>query len=276
MADIHIHQIFYDKQTRALLDPGYIPLDNQANERPDWTEYWPIRKFLLGRTLTEGDYYAFLSPRFALKTGLSSTQVREFISRQGIGADVVIFCPYFDHSALFRNVFEQGENFHRGLMGITHECLERIGWTVDIKNLITDSSNTIFCNYFAAKPPFWRKWLALNEKLFQIAERPPGGDDLVQRLNAQPPGKYVAQMKVFVLERMATLILATSAELTAKAYSPFLLGASRSRLAAFVEESVLSDALKIAWARSRDPAYGKAYYRVRKRIDGKLKAGEGK
>jgi hypothetical protein len=27
------------------MEPGYRMLDNLANERPDWYEYWPIRRF---------------------------------------------------------------------------------------------------------------------------------------------------------------------------------------------------------------------------------------
>jgi hypothetical protein len=267
--NIHAYQIYYDEATRAQLDPGFIPLDNQANERPDWREYWPIRKFLLGQTLQEGDYYAFLSPKFKLKTGLSAAQVREFISRQGDGADVVIFSPFYDLSALFRNVFELGDLFHPGLMSATRDWLERIGWKIDIQNMITDSSNTSFSNYFAAKPPFWKKWLELNEKLFQIAERPPVSDDLAQRLNTVH-GAYPAHLKVFVMERMATLLLAAGAEFSARAHSPFLLSSSSTQFRNLMEESVVSDALKIAWAQRKDPTYLNTFNSLRGRIGEKL------
>ena len=54
VTDARIHQIYYSEQTRAELDPGFLPLDNSANERPDWREYWPIRRFLLGRRTRAG------------------------------------------------------------------------------------------------------------------------------------------------------------------------------------------------------------------------------
>ena len=60
-------------------DPGFDVLDNSANERPDWYEYWPIRKFLLNETLDENAFYGFLSPKFKLKTNLSAAEVRDFI-----------------------------------------------------------------------------------------------------------------------------------------------------------------------------------------------------
>jgi hypothetical protein len=41
---------------------------------------------------------------------------------------------------------------------------------VNLHELVTDSRNTVHSNYFAAKPRFWREWLAINEQLFSIAE----------------------------------------------------------------------------------------------------------
>ena len=43
MSIIYAYQIYYSEQTRDALDPGFLPLDNLANPRPDWREYWPIR-----------------------------------------------------------------------------------------------------------------------------------------------------------------------------------------------------------------------------------------
>ena len=47
MSAIHIHQIYYNEQTRAQLDPGYIPLDNTDNPRPEWYEFWVIKQFFV-------------------------------------------------------------------------------------------------------------------------------------------------------------------------------------------------------------------------------------
>src|SRR5271163_1516352 len=75
----HIYQILNHYTSRQELDPDFGVLDNSANERPDWFEYWPIRRFLLNEALDENAFYGFLSPKFKLKTGLSSAAVREFI-----------------------------------------------------------------------------------------------------------------------------------------------------------------------------------------------------
>jgi hypothetical protein len=45
MQSMHIFQILNHYTSPAELDPGFGVLDNSSNERPDWFEYWPIRKY---------------------------------------------------------------------------------------------------------------------------------------------------------------------------------------------------------------------------------------
>jgi len=267
MASAHIYQIFYNERTLAALDPGFIPLDNFSNGRPDWREYWPMRTFLLGKPMADSDYYGFFSPKFKEKTTLGAEQVKEFIDRSGNSADVIIFSPFFDVSALFLNVFEQGDCFHPGLLKVTQDFADRIGLNVSIENMVNDSRNTIFCNYFVAKPSFWAKWLDLNEKLFQISENAPDSDDLKSRLNAVARTRDdPVQMKVLVMERIASLVLATDRTFSTKAYNPLMLGSSITQFRDYIPEAVISDALKISLAEQDYAAYRDAYYRVRAQI----------
>ena len=39
MKNIKIFQIFYNEATKNSNDPGFLPLDNMENPRPDWREY---------------------------------------------------------------------------------------------------------------------------------------------------------------------------------------------------------------------------------------------
>ena len=89
MPEPKLYQIYYSEQSRAQLDPGFLPLDNSANERPDWREYWPIRRFLLDNPLDPQTYYGFFSPKFREKTGLDAAAVQRFIEQQDGAADVI-------------------------------------------------------------------------------------------------------------------------------------------------------------------------------------------
>ena len=68
MSSANIYQIYYDEPSRQALDSGFIPLDNTDNLRPDWSELWVIRRFLLNTPLIEDQWYGFLSPKFTAKT----------------------------------------------------------------------------------------------------------------------------------------------------------------------------------------------------------------
>lgn len=70
-----VRQIFHNEETRAQLDPGFLPLDNAPNLRPDWSEYWPIRQFVRSNSFFRDAGYGFFSPKFAAKTRLPAADI---------------------------------------------------------------------------------------------------------------------------------------------------------------------------------------------------------
>jgi hypothetical protein len=274
MQAVHIYQILNHYTSRQDLDQGFGVLDNAANERPDWFEYWPIRKFLLGETLDENAFYGFLSPKFGLKTGLSAAVVRDFILAADSAVDVVLLSPSIHNSAYYWNVFDHGDSEHPGLKNVARQLLQRLDLAHDLDALVSDSRNTVHSNYFIAKPRFWRAWLAINERMFAIAETP--ADALGQALRSTTPyrGGSTVQMKIFVMERVATLLLTIDAEFTARVRDPF---AARSRLYK-LPVAVVCDALKIAYATQGRGQYRDVFRLVsglRKVLNFQIRAGGG-
>src|SRR5277367_246524 len=104
-----IYQILNHYTPRSALDPGFLVLDNSANERPDWFEYWPMRKFLLSEALDEQTLYGFVSPKFGFKTNLAASRVASFIDVAHAATDVVLFSPGIHNNAHYLNVFQHGE-----------------------------------------------------------------------------------------------------------------------------------------------------------------------
>jgi hypothetical protein len=243
MSEIFIYQIRTHYTKEEDLDPGCLVLDNSANERPDWYEYWPIRKFLLGQPLDEESFYGFLSPRFKEKTNLSSAAVRDFVNREGSAADIVIFSPSLHLTAYYWNVFLYGEFCHPGLLNLATQFFRRIGQPTDLNDLVTDSTNEIYSNYMLAKPRFWRAWLNITEQLFAIAESPtdPLGAEL--RKPTSYRGHRDAQIKIFIVERIPTWILSRDRGFVARVRDPFV---ARSRLYK-LPGAIVCDALKIAY-----------------------------
>lgn len=200
-----IFQIFYDAESEQALDPSFIPLDNTANPRPDWAEYWPIRSVLTHGALGEQELIGFFSPRFRMKTGLSGVDVLDAITAQD--AAVYSFSPGFDQNALFTNPFEQGERYHAGLTAGVAALTHHLDMDVELDTLVCDHTTTIFANYWVARVSLWREWFELAERVFTLCEA--GDTPLADMLNASAVhrGKSAYPMKVFVIERLITLLL---------------------------------------------------------------------
>ena len=265
---VYLHQIVYSDETARAADPGFRVLDNRDNLRPDWWEYWPVRRFLHETALQDDAFYGFLSPRFREKTGLAAQTVIDFVRAHGAQADVITFSPQVDMGAFFLNLFEQNELFDPGFTAASQAFFERIGDLlhddngdpIRVTGLLMDSRQVVISNYFAARPAFWRRWLAINERLFACCEDPQ--DPLSAVLRATTTYKS-AERKVFLSERIASTLLTCEPRWRVRAWNPFGLAWSASRLSEFPHEAVLSDALKIAAKETGHAEYLAAFGRVR-------------
>lgn len=259
-----LFQIVYSNTAHEAPEPGYGIIDNLSNERPDWYEYWPIRAFLQRESLDEEAFYGFFSPKFRTKTNLGHADVVDFIQRQATQADVVLFSPQPDMGAFFLNVFEQGEFFDTGLIETVNQALVAIGMPVDVTGLVMGSRQIVFSNYFAARPRFWREWLRINEALFAICEGPAGPlKDLLCRPTTYPGA---AQRKVFIQERIASLMLTVQPGWRSVACNPFDMAWSSLPFREHPHDAFISDALKLAYRDQAFPQYVEAFATVRQRL----------
>lgn len=206
---LHIHQIYYDNASHAMLDPGFIPLDNSTDTRPDWYEFWAIRKYLLTHDLKEDHWYGFLSPKFRSKTGLASQHVFNFLQYIDTqGANVGLALCHFKEIALYWNCFEQGDRVHPGLTETTEQWLLESGLDPNIRKIVNHTGNFTYCNYIFAKKDYWMKWLNLANALLAVSEG--RASVLKARINSRThhAGKNQSvPMKVFIQERFPAILL---------------------------------------------------------------------
>jgi hypothetical protein len=203
-----IHQIYYNEETRQKVMPGFLPLDNTANLRPDWFEFWVILTYLREHTLDDRTWYGFFSPRFTQKTGLTPQMVIQTIEQVPSNTDVVLFSHGWDQICYFLNPWEQGEIWHPGVTSLTQQFLDTHTEYRNIHQLVTDSGNTVFSNYFVANKKFWSDWQKLAEMFFNYVEQQnsqsafAGDTSYGLESNRYP-------MKTFIQERFASLLMAT-------------------------------------------------------------------
>jgi hypothetical protein len=230
-----------------------------------------MRGFPLGHVLDEQAFYGIFSPKFGSKTGLSHDQtVRRVQEAAERGTDVVLFSPQPDMGAFFLNVFEQNELFDPGFIAASEAFFAHIGASCQLGSLVMDMRQTVFSNYFVARPAFWRAWLAVAEQLFAVCE---GGDNrapagLRESLTQATSYPGAAQRKVFLLERLAPWILTVQPHWRTQAANPFDMAWSASRLRERPTDAVISDALKTAYREHGFPQYLAAFAQLRQSLPG--------
>jgi hypothetical protein len=136
---------------------------------------------------------------------------------------------------------------------------------IDPHTVVMDSRQSIFCNYFAAKPSFWRTWLQKCELIFLAAEH--NADPLYDRLNLNVAyDNGFVHAKVFVIERMASLLLVSNSAWRVSNFDPMRLPSSGSRESRFVAELVMLDALKQSANTTRHDEYLQTYWALRSAV----------
>jgi hypothetical protein len=190
--------------------------------------------------------------------------VIDFLNAQGGTPDVVLFSPYYDQIAFFLNQWEQGAMTHRSSLAF-EESLALIAPEFRMYETVSSARNSVFCNYFVAKADFWTAWFERCERLFDCAERAESalGRALSEGID------YKSQMtpaKVFIVERVASALLATQPHWRAKAYNPMLLPFSESPISGLGPELAALDALKIAYQTEPHQPYMRAFFQLRARF----------
>lgn len=266
--NIRVYQIYYDEDSKKQLDSGFIPLDNSLNERPDWYEFWVIRKFLKEHQLQNDVWYGFLSPKFLRKTHISSNAIFSMLEDYGNNADVALFTNGWDQLAYFLNPFEQGEIWHPGLSRLSQLFFNKIGINIDISKLVTHSSSSVFSNYIIAKSEFWNEWLVIADQFFDFVESN-------QYPDFNQTTSYVLQsnqlpIKTFIQERFASVILALG--------DFKVIAVDQSQLAPiftlffndnFDTRRLLQtcDVLKEKYCDTKDEEFLNMYYKIRQHIE---------
>jgi hypothetical protein len=150
-------------------------------------------------------------------------------------------------------------------MEISRNVLNYLGFKVPIETMVMDSRQIVFSNYFVAKSNFWRRWFAVTEAIFQIAETE--DHPLSGALNTGTSYREGSQQKVFLIERITSLLLSLESDwrvATADTFS-FAWSAFQS-FNGNPERAYQSDALKMAFRECGYPQYMLAYEAIRRDI----------
>ena len=154
-------------------------------------------------------------------------------------------------------------------MDVSREFLKSINKFSEVQSLVMHSGNSVFSNYFLAKPAFWRSWLSIGSDLFHCAEN--SDHPLHARLNSNTihgPNHYYS-FKIFLQERLASYLLATE-RWNVENYPIFSIPWQIKEHSIFRNELIACDALKHQFCKNRDNAYINEYFRLKQEIARRL------
>lgn len=246
------------------LDPGFIPLDNCNPDETGWYEFLPILNFLNSNELEKDVWYGFLSPKFGDKVGATSDDVEGVIHQSGKQANVILLSPEWDQIAYFKNIFEQGEFFHPGLLELSRKFIDSLDIDLNLHDQIMDSSNTVFSNYVVAKKEYWDAWKNIAQKFYEFTSL---HSEYSHKLQSKSYNQY--PMKAFIQERLASLILNCSPfsviNIDQSEYGPIntLLFDSDDRSRRLLKQC---NELKSEYRRTRRSIHLKEYWETRNQI----------
>ncbi len=253
MTTCKIHQIYYSPESFAKLDSGFIPLNN-SDGPPSVREYWPIRQYFLNNPVKDNDLIGFFSPLFYEKTGLSSKDVYTHIENNP-NKDVYLFNPYFHITAWHFNTFTQGEMSHPGIIDITNKAMHMMKIEIDVNNLAMSSKNSVYCNYFVASGSFWKRWLMVAEFIYALSTI----DESFIGKSLKEKTTYIKEslpMKVFIIERIASMLLAIPNTWAINAKLIFINMQYRANSpVSFLEKMIVLDSLKSSFIETKNPIY---------------------
>jgi len=203
--NINLYHIGYSIESMETLQPGFKFLDNLKNERPDWFESWAIKKFIENNLMDENSYYGFFSPRFLLKTGRTSSELKNFIYNDNGSADAYFICPQSEVGSFFINPVYGMDFSDPGALDTTQKIIDKIGYDLNISLQLIDSSQLSYSNYVIGKASYWKKWLEIVNIVYYYAET--DSDPILKKaLNHPTQYNNGVQRKVFLIECIPSIL----------------------------------------------------------------------
>jgi hypothetical protein len=256
-----VYQICYSKDLLSKLEPGFNPIGDTSNPRPEWFEYWHIRQFLLNSPMEQNRFYGFFSPKFREKTNLSGLDIRT-MAADNPECDVILFSPYLDQIAFFLNILEQGWFAHPALKSIFERLVKRHFPALDVETFVSTTENTVFCNFFIAKRHFWQRWLNICEHVFEDIES--------KKLSLGEESNFVTRYKgdvvpiqAFIIERIATLIIAADKNWKIVSAPSYKFSVGKMPFSGRSSHLLSLDSMKSKWVETKDLDYLKGFFDLR-------------
>lgn len=207
----NIYQIYYRDEQKRFLDKLFKPCDNSlyCDESLEFAVFQRLfnRQFYL-----HSEYFGALSWRFTEKTGLNGQDLMDtLLSFPDV--DLFYINPFPHNEAIHQSLWMQGEaaeTGHHGFLEVAQAFFEAAGLPLSELYRLIPSSAFSVCNYFVARPVFWRSYIPFVINCLNMAESsmPPDIRKILHSSAGDMKGIHKGATYVpFIIERLLTVFL---------------------------------------------------------------------
>lgn len=208
---IHLHMIFYDKETESMIPEGFIGLENTNPRRKHLFEVEPILRFVTENQIIDSDFYGFLSPRIFEKTGLDVNDICSLDENQFHKFDIISLDPGPVNLEQFQNSVAQGERGHGDFRWRFEYLISTINsshklYLDTFMNCTVPERYFLLSHYFIAKGSFWKSWAVIVNEIFQVESSDEKYKEVINSSCLYERNLTEYTYIVFLIERVAGLI----------------------------------------------------------------------
>jgi hypothetical protein len=223
-----IFQIHYDSQSRSKIDPAFIPFDNSGCKVPEEREIYVFKHAVEPLMPFTTDHVGFLSWKFAAKTGVEGSAVKDFLGTSD-SVDVLLINPFCEDAVVYRNPWHQAVKHHPKLLGLARKIYTAAGYDANVLDEIFEAKRVCYCNYFTANQPFWSNYLQFIRKLEAAIGQLDAED--ARTFNSRADGAIDANHYSFFFERCLSTYLQMRPEVKVAAIDLLTRPGQEERLA---------------------------------------------
>lgn len=202
--NLKIYQSYYAEQQLNLLDPDFIPVNNQNAANPELREY-PIIHKLYQENLGFDGYWGMVSWRFTEKCNITGKQYIRWIESNP-GYDVYHINHCWFAAEKFTNMYTQGEKYHPGIIEYTNKLLTKLGYNFSIENVEYPLNLFMSCNFQIGNKKFWDEWINFVETSLAISKSDEWMNNYLYNSCSWHRAEHVPNFS-FVVERFPSLFL---------------------------------------------------------------------
>jgi hypothetical protein len=209
-APARVFQIYFEDWQRPLIDPLFVPLDNQGPPT-EYLEFDLFERLSISDHVKDAPVWGALSWRFTEKTGVSGEDLFKTIEANP-GFDIYYCNALPQHEALYHNLWVQGETAHPRFLELVRAFLKAAGLPDDTQELLPSRLYST-ANYFVGSPAFWSAYLPFVRGAIQRADRALPADlrEILHSSEADDKGVHGGSSYMpFIVERLFPLFMRTA------------------------------------------------------------------